>query len=632
MRAVKQHVQAICNKEYISRLLDVLQRVPHPSASTNTTDTSSSDLLMVSSTCGLLLQLLDFLPEATGDVLNALAFKPKVLGMLWEWSQHRLTTAKASSVAMEDESNLLTMFCLVYHHLLMTVDNTEFYEDQYPFTLQQIRSMVERFKGAVYGLYWEPHISESSRRLRSTGTQLLNRLFERNCYREFAPPEAWLASDRYVGQVVSELDSATAMRMQDPNQELDDGLDKKYLTILQSVPFSLPFDVRVRILRYCISLDRNKLMDIPQNWVRCTIKRSRVVEDSYLELNSLGSDLKRTIQISFINQEGLQEAGIDGGGLFKEFVNTLSQQAFNPQYGLFCSTSEKLLFPNPQAEAAHGWAGTVDHLKLFEFLGRIVGKAIYDGILIELRMAPFFLRKMLGKEMFFDDLASLDPDLYKNLLFTKNYKGDFEDLALNFVVSEDILGEHRQTELVPGGTNIAVTADNVLRYKNLVSDYWLNRRIQQQSQAFMRGLSDLVKPEWIRMFSPDELQMIISGSVQKIDLQDLRANCVYGGGYSEEHESVQLFWKVVEEFEQEDREHLLMFVTSCSRPPLLGFKDLHPAFCIQKTSHSPEEADSRLPTASTCMNLLKLPSYSKPEDAKERILYAIRSGAGFELS
>ena len=27
----------------------------------------------------------------------------------------------------------------------------------------------------------------------------------------------------------------------------------------------------------------------------------------------------------------------------------------------------------------------------------MIGKAIYDGILIELRLAPFFLRKMLGK-------------------------------------------------------------------------------------------------------------------------------------------------------------------------------------------------------------------------------------------
>jgi len=408
-------------------------------------------------------------------------------------------------------------------------------------------------------------------------------------------------------------------------------MDARHVLVLKNVPFALPFPLRLRILRHSILLDKNKLMDIPQNWIPTRIQRSRVVEDGYLGLNALGKDLKRTIQISFVSQEGLLEAGIDGGGLFKEFVNTLSGQAFNPHYGLFRSTPDKLLFPNPNAETAHPWQGTMDHLKLLEFLGRIVGKAIYDGILVELRLAPFFLRKMLGKETYFDDLKSLDPDLYKNLMFVKNYKDDFEDLALNFVVVEDHFGEARTTDLIPNGSQVAVTADNVLRYKNLVSDYWLNRRIQQQSQAFMRGLSDLMDQEWLRMFSPEELQMIISGSVQPVDIQDLRRHCVYGG-YTPDHESVQLFWRVVEKFTPKQREELLLFVTSCSRPPLLGFKELFPAFCIQKTAHPAEEANSRLPTASTCMNLLKLPAYTSEDDCRERILYAISAGAGFELS
>jgi hypothetical protein len=40
----------------------------------------------------------------------------------------------------------------------------------------------------------------------------------------------------------------------------------------------------------------------------------------------------------------------------------------------------------------------------------------------------------------------------------------------------------------------------------------------------------------------------------------------------------------------------------------------------------------RLPSASTCFNLLKLPAYKTKKRLKERLLYAIRSGAGFELS
>jgi len=51
-----------------------------------------------------------------------------------------------------------------------------------------------------------------------------------------------------------------------------------------------------------------------------------------------------------------------------------------------------------------------------------------------------------------------------------------------------------------------------------------------------------------------------------------------------------------------------------------------------QTSHPPQEADSRLPTASTCMNLLKLPCYNSADACRTRLKYAISAGAGFELS
>ena len=43
-------------------------------------------------------------------------------------------------------------------------------------------------------------------------------------------------------------------------------------------------------------------------------------------------------------------------------------------------------------------------------------------------------------------------------------------------------------------------------------------------------------------------------------------------------------------------------------------------------------AKARLPTASTCFNLLKLPNYQKKSVLKEKLLYAITSNTGFELS
>lgn len=40
----------------------------------------------------------------------------------------------------------------------------------------------------------------------------------------------------------------------------------------------------------------------------------------------------------------------------------------------------------------------------------------------------------------------------------------------------------------------------------------------------------------------------------------------------------------------------------------------------------------RLPSASTCHNTLKLPNYRRAGTMREKLLYAIQSGAGFELS
>lgn len=44
------------------------------------------------------------------------------------------------------------------------------------------------------------------------------------------------------------------------------------------------------------------------------------------------------------------------------------------------------------------------------------------------------------------------------------------------------------------------------------------------------------------------------------------------GGYSATHPVIQIFWEVVEGFTDDEKRKLLKFVTSCSRPPLLGFK------------------------------------------------------------
>lgn len=82
-------------------------------------------------------------------------------------------------------------------------------------------------------------------------------------------------------------------------------------------------------------------------------------------------------------------------------------------------------------------------------------------------------------------------------------------------------------ELIPGGQAIPVTNENKFRFIALVANYRLNVSIKQQSEAFMRGFSQIINPELIKMFNQHELQRIISGNPGKIDIEDFKKHVKY---------------------------------------------------------------------------------------------------------
>jgi len=53
-------------------------------------------------------------------------------------------------------------------------------------------------------------------------------------------------------------------------------------------------------------------------------------------------------------------------------------------------------------------------------------------------------------------------------------------------------GVARSIDLIPGGSDIAVTAENRQEYIQLVCKYKLDKQIAAQSRAFFHGLSDLI--------------------------------------------------------------------------------------------------------------------------------------------
>eukprot|EP00775_Hariotina_reticulata_P004342 gene4342-4595_t len=208
--------------------------------------------------------------------------------------------------------------------------------------------------------------------------------------------------------------------------------------------------------------------------------------------------IKGRLRISYVNEAGAAEAGIDGGGLFKDFMEELLKQGFGPQ-----------------------------------FLGRMLGKSLYEGMLLELPLAAFFLKKMRGGVCDVNDMLSLDPEVYKHLLQLRHYKGDLSELALTFtataVDTAAFAPRQREVELKPEGRDIPVRADNVIEYIHRLADFRLNRQMDRASAAFLRGFFEMVRPRWVRMFNEAELQMLISGSEEGIDVDDLMDHINYAG-------------------------------------------------------------------------------------------------------
>ena len=59
-------------------------------------------------------------------------------------------------------------------------------------------------------------------------------------------------------------------------------------------------------------------------------------QDGYRQLAQLPSrSMKGLIRVHFINEQGLDEAGIDQDGVFKEFLEETITRVFDPSLNLF---------------------------------------------------------------------------------------------------------------------------------------------------------------------------------------------------------------------------------------------------------------------------------------------------------
>eukprot|EP01119_Soliformovum_irregulare_P013378 TRINITY_DN3548_c0_g1_i1.p1 TRINITY_DN3548_c0_g1~~TRINITY_DN3548_c0_g1_i1.p1 ORF type:complete len:946 (+),score=374.07 TRINITY_DN3548_c0_g1_i1:113-2950(+) len=269
--------------------------------------------------------------------------------------------------------------------------------------------------------------------------------------------------------------------------------------------------------------------------LRITVRRNAVMEDSFYSLKSRKpEELKGRLSVNFAGEEG-----IDAGGLSREWYTILAREMFNPNYCLFLPTANSTFQPNKNS------AINTDHLEFFKFVGRVIAKALYDGQLLDAHFTHSFYKHILGQPVSYTDMEAVDPEFYKSLLWI--LENDVSDLSLTFSTEQEVFGIVQAVELKENGRNIAVTDENKEEYVRLVTEMKMTTAIQQQIEWFKKGFHDLIKSEQISIFTPSELELLISG-LPDIDIEDLRKNTEYRG-YSKESAQIQWFWETVGDFQ-----------------------------------------------------------------------------------
>ncbi len=354
------------------------------------------------------------------------------------------------------------------------------------------------------------------------------------------------------------------------------------------------------------------------------VRRSHIFEDSYAEImRQSATDLKKRLMIKFDGEDGL-----DYGGLSREFFFLLSHEMFNPFYCLF------------EYSAHDNYTLQINY---FKFIGRVVGLAIFHRRFLDAFFIGALYKMMLNKPVSLSDMEGVDADFHRSLqwMLDNPIEGVLDQ---TFSTEDERFGETKIEDLKPGGRDIEVTDANKKEYVDLMVKWRIQKRIDEQFQAFITGFHELIPAELVNVFDERELELLIGG-IAEIDVEDWKKHTDYRG-YTESDEVIKFFWQTIRSWDGEQKSRLLQFATGTSRIPVNGFKDLQGSdgprrFTIEKAgevnnlpkSHtwlvdSPSSSADEMLT-SLSFNRLDLPQYKTLEALQTKLTMAVEETMGF---
>ncbi|CAN8097857.1 unnamed protein product [Discula destructiva] len=402
-----------------------------------------------------------------------------------------------------------------------------------------------------------------------------------------------------------------------------------------------------RLQRQKVRISREKILESALKVMDLYGSAQSILEVEYFE--EVGTGLGPTLEFySSVSKEFATKKT----KMWRDADHNDSEYYVSAPHGLFPRPYSEDEFPQPSGERI---------LQLFRALGKFVARSMIDSRIIDVNLNPIFFRigdNSQGIKPSLGAMNMVDPGLARSLVMVKRFalaKKDIaedperdairkvkdiqtiriddgiclEDLSLDFT-----LPGYPEIELVPHGSQVMLTIDNVEQYLDRVADMTLGSGIRRQVEAFQIGFSQVFPYSALKAFTPNELCNLFGRVEEDWSLATLMDSIKADHGFTMDHQSVRNLMQFMSEFNAAERRDFLQFTTGSPKLPIGGFKNLTPMFTVVcRPSDAPYTPDDYLPSVMTCVNYLKMPNYTDIKVLKKQLRTAMREGQGaFHLS
>ncbi|KAK5115246.1 hypothetical protein LTR62_001446 [Meristemomyces frigidus] len=408
---------------------------------------------------------------------------------------------------------------------------------------------------------------------------------------------------------------------------------------------------------YFDSVIRQRALD---QYLHLRVRRDCMVDDSLRQISEAvgqgSEELKKGLRVQFAGEEG-----VDAGGLRKEWFLLLVREIFDPNHGMFVYDEEShTCYFNPNSFE------TSDQ---YHLVGALLGLAIYNSTILDVALPPFAFRKLLAAapssatsasagnvasvtgtkgQMTYTvaDLAEFRPELAAGLQQLLDFEGDVESTyCWSFVAPVERYGVVAEVPLIPNGDGTAVTNANRHEFVDAYIRYLLDTSVTRQFEPFKRGFFTVCAGNALSLFRAEEIELLVRGSDEQLDVDSLRAVAVYENWKSEQAPHAMLpspvdavpviawFWELFAHADPAKQRKLLTFVTGSDRIPAVGATSLVLRIVAggDGWGGGGEMERQRFPVARTCFNQLLLWRYESKAMLDEKLWRAVEESEGFGL-